>query len=421
VRVPRPVANVWRHPTFGPAIRGVLAFGGLYGAIQLLLRNNVPPLGEIVFGALIGLLYAMVAFGLILIYRANRIINFAQAEIGACAALLGVLLIKVHHMPYLLAFAVAMVAAVVSGAIVEIIIIRRFVRAPRLVLSVGTIGIALIFAVIQFYIPKWLGGGFLVDPTPPKTPFSGMRFKIDPLIFDANSIVIVFAVALVIAGLWAFFRFTDIGIGVRAAAENSDRAKLLGISTGMLSSVVWMLAAALSGLGVFLRIPVIGIPIGADVGPYVLLYALTAAVIARMDSFYIAAIAAVCIGVIEQCMYFFSHDGNLGAALMLPILLVAMLGQRGKLSRGEDSGVATWSMAKEFRPVPPELVRLPEVEWGRFSAMALTVAAVIGLPFLMAYQRQILLSVVVIYAIVAVLLVRTRPQVEHAHVMEMAA
>ena len=61
---------------------------------------------------LIGLLYALVAFGLILIYRANRIINFAQAEIGASAALLAVLLIKVHHVPYLVAFVIAMVAAI---------------------------------------------------------------------------------------------------------------------------------------------------------------------------------------------------------------------------------------------------------------------------------------------------------------------
>jgi branched-chain amino acid transport system permease protein len=399
------VAATWRHPIAGQAIRTVLAIGGLYGAIQLLLRNNLPPLGVIVFGGLIGLLYALVAFGLILIYRANRIINFAQAEIGASAALLAVLLIKVHHVPYLLAFVIAMAAAILTGAVVELIIVRRFMRAPRLVLSVATIGISLILAYVQFYIPHWLGGSFLVDPNPPKTPFSGLKFKIDPLMFDANSIVILFAVGITVVGLWAFFRFTDLGIGIRAAAENADRAKLLGISTGMLSSVTWMLAAALSGLGVFLRIPVIGIPVGADVGPYVLLYALTAAVIAKMDSFYVATVAGICIGIIEQCMYYWSRYANLGSALMLPILLVAMLTQRGRLSRGEDSGVATWSMAKEFRPIPPELLRVPEVEWGRFGAMTFTVVGVVALPFLIAYQRQILLSVIVIYAIVAVSLV----------------
>jgi branched-chain amino acid transport system permease protein len=137
----------------------------------------------------------------------------------------------------------------------------------------------------------------------------------------------------------------------------------------------------------------------------VLLYALTAAVIAKMDSFYVATIAGICIGIIEQTVYYWSRYANLGAAVMLPILLVAMLTQRGRLSRGQDSGVATWAMAKEFRPIPPELVRLPEVEWGRLGGLGLAVAAAIGFPYVIAYQQQILLSVIVIYGMVAVSLV----------------
>src|SRR5207248_5478824 len=115
---------------------------------------------------------------------------------------------------------------------------------------------------------------------------------------EANSIVILFAVAIVVVGLWAFFKFTRIGVGVRAAAENSDRAKLLGISTGMLSSIVWMLATVLSSLGMFLRIPVIGLPIGADVGPFVLLFGLSAAVIGKLDNFFVAAMAAIWLSIL---------------------------------------------------------------------------------------------------------------------------
>jgi len=399
------VTAVWTSRRGGPALRTLLAFLGLYLAIELLLRNRVPPTGEFVFGVLVGLLYSMVAFGLILVYRATRIINFAQAEMGAAAAVLAVLLIKVHHVPYLLAFVVAMAAAIVSGLLVEFLVVRRFAKAPRLVLSVATIGVALLFAVLQFYLPKWLGGGFTVDPSPPKTPFSGLRLTIKPLIFDANSLVIVFAAVLVVIGLSAFFRFTDVGIGVRAAAENADRARLLGISVNRLSTVVWVLATALSALSIFLRIPVIGLPVGADIGPYVLLYALAAAVIARMESFAVALAAGVAIGVIEQSLYYFSHDPSIASALMLPILLVAMLTQRGKLSRGQDSGVATWSLSKEFRAIPPELRNVPEVAWGRFLIGAVVVGLLIALPYLVGLERQILASVVLIYAIVAVSLV----------------
>jgi len=113
---------------YGPVIRTVAAALLFYGALRLFLRNNPPPLGTIAFGAIIGLLYAMVAFGLILIYRANRIINFAQAEMGAVSAVMAVLLVKIHHVPYLIALAVAIVSAVVSGWLVEILVVRRFAR-----------------------------------------------------------------------------------------------------------------------------------------------------------------------------------------------------------------------------------------------------------------------------------------------------
>ncbi len=377
----------------------------VYVALLVLLRHNEPPPGEFVFGAIIGLLYALLAFGLILVYRATRIINFAQAEMGSVAALLGFLLIKVHHFPYLLAFAITIGAAVVSGVLVEFVVIRRFAQASRLVLSVATIGVALIFGVLQFVLPKLLGAGFVIDPTPPHTPFSSLRFTIRPLIFDGNAIIILLAVALVVAGLTLFFKKTDIGMAVRAAAENADRAKLLGISVNHLSMVVWVLAAVLSAMGVFLRIPIVGLPVGADIGPQVLLYGLAAAVIARMESFSVALAAGVGIGVAEQCIYYFSHDPNLSEAVMLPVLLVAMLSQRNKLSRGQDSGLASWSNSTEVRPIPPELKHLPEVVWTRFGLGAVAVAGVLGLPYVVGFKQQELSSVVVIYGIVAVSLV----------------
>ena len=168
-------------------------------------------------------------------------------------------------------------------------------------------------------------------------------------------------------GLTLFFRFTDIGLAVRASAENADRANLLGIPVKRVSTIVWMLAAVLSALGVFLRIPLIGLPIGVDVGPFVLLDALAVAVIAKMENFGVALVAGVCIGMIEQTIYIFTRDPSVANAVMLPILLGAMLTQKGKLSRGQDTGVATWQQGAEFRPTPPELRRLPEVAWGKFA------------------------------------------------------
>jgi branched-chain amino acid transport system permease protein len=210
---------------------------------------------------------------------------------------------------------------------------------------------------------------------------------------------------VVVVGLTLFFKFTDIGLAVRGSAENADRAALLGIPVKRVSTVVWMLAAALSSLSIFLRVPVVGLPVGAFIGPVILLYGLAAAVIARMESFGTALVAGVALGVIEQTLYYFSRDPAVSGALILPILLAVMLLQRDKLSRGQDTGVSTWSLAKEFRPIPPELRNVPIVVWTRVvlgvAVLALVLFGFNGL----AFKQQILASVVVTYAIVAVSLV----------------
>jgi branched-chain amino acid transport system permease protein len=166
-----------------------------------------------------------------------------------------------------------------------------------------------------------------------------------------------------------------------------------------------MMAAGLSSLSIFLRVPVVGLPVGAFVGPVILLYGLAAAVIARMESFGTALVAGVALGVIEQTLYYFSRDPAVSGALILPILLAVMLLQRDKLSRGQDSGVSTWTLAKEFRPIPPELRNVPTVVWARVALGAAALAVLLFGYNGLAFKQQILASVVVTYAIVAVSLV----------------
>jgi len=402
------VRDLLGHRIWGPVIKAAAAFGGTYAAIALfatvVVKQRVPHNGPLVYGATLGLLYGMVSFGLILVYRANRFINIAQAQIGAASGVLGILLIKIHHWPYLAALVVALAAGALSGFVVEAVIVRRFANAPRLVLTVASIGVALLFAVLQFYMPKWLGGR-LVDPQPPRTIFSRLSFEIFPQVFTGNHILVPFVVGLVMVGLTLFFKRTDLGMAIRGSAENADRALLLGISVRRLSSYVWIIAGALSALGVFLRIPLVGIPVGADIGPSILLFGLTAAVIAKFDSFPIALVAAVILGTLEQAIYVLTRDPNVAQALLLPILLVAMLAQKGKLSRGQDTGQSSFRQASEFRPIPPELVDLPEVQWGRTLAVGVPLLLAIALPYIAGLEQQILGGVVLIYAIVAVSLV----------------
>jgi branched-chain amino acid transport system permease protein len=385
--------------------RSVAGAALLLLVLHLALGSNPPPLGVLLFGGVIGLLYAMLAFGLIIVYRTSRVLNFAQAQLGVAPAVLGVLLVKVWGWPYLLAFAVALLSGALLGALVNAVVIQRFFTATRLVVSVCTIGVSLVLALLQFYLPTWFGEDVLVDPSPLTTPLSRFSFTVEPVRFTGNAIAILVVTLAVVVGLKTFFTKTDIGLAIRGAAENADRATLLGISTRRLSLVAWTVSGGLAALAVFLRVPVIGVPVGADIGPSVLLFGLAAAVAARMENFGAALVAGVAIGIVDQSVYFSTRDPSVAQAVLLPVLLIVMLAQKRATSRGQDSGLSSTVQATEYRPLPPELRAVPSVQWAQVGVGAVVLAFLLAVPFLVDIEKQALLSVVVIYAIVAVSLV----------------
>jgi branched-chain amino acid transport system permease protein len=208
-----------------------------------------------------------------------------------------------------------------------------------------------------------------------------------------------------VGGLAAFFRFTRIGIALRASAENADRASLLGIPVRRVGTVAWAIAGLFAATTIFLRASLVGVPVDGTLGPTVLLYALAAAVIARMESIPMCLGAGIAIGTLDQASVFKTGSNSVAGAIMLVGILGALLVQRTSLSRAQDSGVSTWQAVKEFRPIPAELKDLREI---RIAKTVL--AVVVGLLFLFAPMivgdaRVGRLAPIPIYAIVAVSLV----------------
>jgi branched-chain amino acid transport system permease protein len=313
------------------------------------------------------------------------------------------LLITNRHWPYLGALAVMLLGSALIGGLVELAM-RRFATAPRLIATVVTIGFAQIFVFFELKLPGWIGG---VNSLPYEfpTPYSSWHLKVGGVFFTGDYLAIVVAAGLMCAGLASFLRYSRAGIAIRAAAENSDRALLLGVPVSRLSTLVWVIAGVCSGVAVFLQAPVTALPTGGSVSPLVLLYGLAAAVVARMESLPVAFGAGMAIGVIQQASFFGSSKPDDAAALMLPIVLVALLTQRRRLSRAFDTGVASFRSLQEFRPIPTELRRLPEVVRAQRGVVALVAAAVIVGPWLLGEARTGYLATAAIAAMVAVSLV----------------
>ena len=409
--------DVWQHRYAGPAIKLVLAYVLLievsvqvvFGRLSLLgieigTQDHDIPRAIFLNGASVGLLYALLGMGLILVYRANRIINFAQAQLGSVPAVTALLLNLRKDVNYFLVLPIVIFGAIALGIAVEVLIMRRFRQAPRMIATVATIGVSILLIALELYVQKWIKGD-LVSSDTFTTPWTRFGFDLQPLNFTGDFVIAAVVTIVICVALGAFFKFTDMGIAVRASAENGERASLLGIPINRVSMVVWAMAAVMSAIAVFLRAPVSGLTLGSSIGPSVLLYGLACAVIARMESLPTCVIAGMGIGIIDQSALFGTRRSSLAIASMLVVVLIALLAQKGRMARAMDAGVSTWQAAKEYRPIPMELRDIKEVVLARGALANFVLFVAVILPLVLDEKYAGRFTIVIITAIVGVSLV----------------
>jgi branched-chain amino acid transport system permease protein len=357
------------------------------------------PLGVIVQGAIIGGLSALLALGLAIVWRANRVINFSAGDLGAVPATLAVLLtVSTVGFGWWAGLGIGLLTAVALGAAVELAIVRRFARSPRLVLTVATIGLAQLLAAAALLLPR----AFELPGRAVPQPFDA-SVTIDPITFGGSDVVALIVIPLVFVGLALFFSRADIGIAVRAGAERADRASTLGIPVSRLHTVVWVLASVLAFLAVYLRAGIVGLPIGEVLGPVILLRALAAAVIGGMERLPLIAGAAIMLGVVEQAVVWHWHEPDYVEPMLFLVVVTALLVVRVRTDRAPE--VSTWQAAREVRPVPPELARLPEVRVARWAVAVATAAILLAAPAFLSESRTNLAATILVFAIIGLSLV----------------
>ncbi len=388
----------------GDTLRPVSFLGPLL-ALVLLQRLFFPaPLGIVVNGALVGGRIALIALGIALVYRANRIINFAQGDLGAVPATLGVMLVVAWTWSYWFGLLVGLAASILLGVLVESLIIRRFFTAPRLMLTVATIGISQVLAGAALFLPRAFGDTSFGNRLP--QPFDA-EFRIDPVTFNANDIFTMIVVPVCLVLLALFLQRSKIGVAIVGSAERADRAFTLGIPVKRLHTVVWVVASVLAFLAMFLRAGAVGLPIGEVLGPLFLVQALAAAVLGRFERFAAIGAAAIGLGIVDQSMTFqdWARPAYNEAVLFAIVLVGLLVVRRPRGSRVDSDASATWEATREIRPVPREMRRLPEVVWGRVLLWAILGGFVLSLPLWLSTSRINLATIIVIFGIVAASLV----------------
>ncbi|MDP9429286.1 MAG: branched-chain amino acid ABC transporter permease [Actinomycetota bacterium] len=193
-------------------------------------------------GLISGSVYAAFALALVLIWRSTRIVNFAQGSMAAATSFIALALIQAGQ-SYWVALGVSLAAGFLLGAVVERVVIRPVENGPELNAVIVTLGL---FIAIQALIAMVFGSSFESFPS----PFGLRGFTVGgtTIAVTPNSVYVLVAVLLTMLGLVALFRFTRVGLAMRASAFGQEVARLLGVRVGRMLTLGWGLAAVVGSL-----------------------------------------------------------------------------------------------------------------------------------------------------------------------------
>jgi branched-chain amino acid transport system permease protein len=268
-------------------------------------------LHQVLAGLATGGIYASLALALVMIYQATHLVNFAQGETAMFTTYIAWSLINAG-VPYWAAFFLTIAFAFVLGVLIERIVIRPVENAP--VLAVVVVFIALL--VIMNSVAGWIYT-YTIKSFP--SPFSKELFPatryMSPHEMGAIGVTLV-----VLVLLFLFFRFTPLGLAMRAAAQNPQSSRLVGIRVGWMLALGWGLAAAVGAVAGMMVAPIVYLDPNMMGG--ILLYAFAAALLGGIDSPVGAVIGGFVVGVLENVLGAFV----IGNELKLTVALVLIIG-----------------------------------------------------------------------------------------------
>jgi len=274
-------------------------------------------------GVITGSVYAAFALALVLIWRSTRIVNFAQGAMAGLTTFIALALIEAGQ-SYWVGLLVALVSGLVIGAVVERVVIRPVEGGPELNAVIVTLGL---FIAIQALISVLFG----VNQRAFVPPLSNIGFKVGDfsLALSPNALFTLGAVLLVMVGLTSLFRFTRVGLAMRASAFGQEVARLLGVKVGRMLTLGWALAAVVGSLA--------GMLIAAETSfvtpnfmDALIVFGFVAAVLGGLDSPVGAVVGGLLLGLLLNYVRGYVGDELVGMAALV-ILVVVLLVRPGGL------------------------------------------------------------------------------------------
>ncbi len=265
---------------------------------------------QVLSGLATGGIYASMALALVMIYQATHHLNFAQGEMAMASTYLAWSLIAAG-LPYWVAFVLTVGLSFVAGVVLERVVLRPLTNAPVLALVIVFIGLLVIFNSVAGWIFTYTIKTF-PSPFSPQPLFGGL--------ISSHELGAMGVTLATLAVLYVFFRYTRLGLAMRAAAQNPTSSRLAGIRVGWMLALGWGLAAAVGSIAGMMVAPVVFLDPNMMAG--VLLYAFAAALVGGIDNPLGAVLGGFIVGVLENV----AGAYVIGTELKLTLALVVIVG-----------------------------------------------------------------------------------------------
>jgi branched-chain amino acid transport system permease protein len=269
---------------------------------------------QMVTGLATGGIYASVALALVMIYQATDVVNFAQGEMAMFSTYLAWSLIDAG-LPYWVTFVATLMISFIGGLLIQRVVIRPVQHAPVLAIVIVTTGLLVIFNSIAGWIYTYTQRAF-------PSPFPSEPIALGNVVFSAHYVGQLAVTLVILACLYVFFRYTRLGLAMRAAAQSPVPARLAGIRVNSMLALGWGLAAAVGAAAGMMVAPLVFLEPNMMGG--ILIYAFAAATVGGFSSPLGAVVGGLLVGVLENLVG--TYVAFIGTELKLTVALALIIG-----------------------------------------------------------------------------------------------
>ena len=272
-------------------------------------------------GIAIGCVYALVALGFVLIYKATETVNFAQGDMMMLGGFFAYTATALMGWPYWAAIVFALVVMALFGMAAERIVLRPVLGQAQFTVVMVTIGVGYVLRGVVSMVPGWGTDTYKIA-----TPFAEKVVNLGGAAISLEQLMIIVMTAALCAVLFGFFRFTRIGIAMQATSQNQLAAYYMGIPVRRVNTLIWGLSAAVATFAGILLAPITFVH--ANMG-FIGLKAFPAAVVGGFGSIPGAIAGGIIIGLVESFAGYYLPEGFKDIAAYIVVLFVLMVKPSG--------------------------------------------------------------------------------------------